>query len=306
MNTYGIFYFVFFEPIRFLRFMICFPNAKINIGLNIIEKRADGFHNIQSVMYPLTGILYDALEIIESKQFGLKSTGIKIPGDKKNNLCAKAYYLIKKDYPHVPEITIHLLKAIPIGAGLGGGSADAAFFIRLLNDAFELGISWGEMHHYARQLGSDCSFFVSNKPAFAEGRGDQFESLQLDLKGYFIALVYPNIHINTAKAYSLVKPGGYLSGPTFKRAKKDGLPEDLDRLVTELPVSDWKKYIHNDFEDSVFPQYPELKKIKEKLYSMGALYASMSGSGSAVYGIFKKEPTIRKEFRRYQSWEGKF
>ena len=256
--------------------MICFPNAKINIGLNIIEKRSDGYHTIESVMYPLTGIVYDALELVappqpspspkESLRTGRESqaqlhiSGISIDGNQANNLCIKAYDLIKKDYPQVPEITIYLHKAIPIGAGLGGGSSDVAFFIRLLNDAFQLGISWGEIHHYARQLGSDCSFFVSNKPAFAEGKGEQLESIKLDLSGYFIALVYPNIHINTAKAYSMVNPKPFVA-PTLKGENAQSPFRDLGQMVAELPISQWKEFIHNDFEDSVFPQFPELKKI---------------------------------------------
>ena len=188
--------------------MLTFPNAKINIGLNIIEKLDDGYHRIESVFYPIA--LYDGLEIIENKDeeappITFTFSGIEIPGTVTDNLCYYAYHLIAADYP-LPKVKVHLHKHIPIGAGLGGGSADAAFFIRLLNDTFDLGISWGEMHHYARQLGSDCSFFISNKPAFAEGKGDQYESIQLDLSNYFIALIYPNIHINTAKAYSRVTP----------------------------------------------------------------------------------------------------
>jgi 4-diphosphocytidyl-2-C-methyl-D-erythritol kinase len=278
--------------------MICFPNAKINIGLNIIEKRKDGFHNIESVMYPLPGILYDALEIItpprgfQGKQVNLISSGISIPGNKKNNLCVKAYNLIKIDYPQVPAIEIHLLKGIPVGAGLGGGSADAAFFIRLLNDKFELGISWGEMHHYARQLGSDCSFFVSNKPALAEEKGDRFESIGLNLGGYRIALIYPNTIIQTDKAYSRVIP---------KKPERS-----LENDIQHLPIRQWRKYIRNDFEDSIFPQYPELRKIKEKLYSLGALYASMSGSGSTVYGIFRTTSSLKNKFPGYKIWEGTF
>jgi 4-diphosphocytidyl-2-C-methyl-D-erythritol kinase len=270
--------------------MICFPNAKINIGLNVVRKREDGYHDIETMMYPLKGILCDALEVIESQEFEVRSSGIQIPGNENENLCAKAYRLIQKDYA-VPPVKTYLHKAIPIGAGLGGGSADAAFFIRLLNDAFQLGISWGEMHHYARQLGSDCSFFISNRPSFAEGRGDQFESTTLDLSNYFIALVYPAIHISTAQAYSGVKP-------------KDAV-RSLENDVQQLPVEEWKKYIHNDFEDSAFLQHPELGKIKEKLYSCGAIYASMSGSGSSIYGIFKKEPKVKKIFSKFYSWEGK-
>jgi len=277
--------------------MICFPNAKINIGLNIIRKREDGFHDIESLMYPLRGIIFDAVEIIESKKTKMVISGIPVPGDAEDNLCLKAYNLISKDYS-VPKIKIHLHKAIPIGAGLGGGSSDAAFFIRLLSEKFNLNISWGEMHHYARQLGSDCSFFMSNQPAFAEGKGDQLEFMQIDLSGYYIAVIYPDNHINTAKAYSGVTP----------KIPARSLENDLKKL----PLKEWKKYIHNDFEDSVFPQFPELKKIKEKLYSLGAIYASMSGSGSALYGIFKKETKLNlpagkagKRFSGYSIWEGK-
>ena len=285
--------------------MITFPNAKINIGLNITEKRPDGFHNIETAMYPLKGILFDALEVIavprpltptlSSGEGGgtakLHISGNLIPGNPYNNLCIKAYDLIRKDYPQVPPIDIHLHKAIPIGAGFGGGSSDGAFFIRLLSEKFELGISWGEMHNYARQLGSDCSFFVSNKPAFAEGKGDQLESINLDLSGYYIALVCPDIHVNTAEAYAGVKPK-----KTHRSLEKD---------IQKLPVSQWKKYIYNDFEESIFQKYPEIKKIKEKLYLMGAIYASMSGSGSAVYGIFKKAINLKSKFINCQVWEGR-
>lgn len=272
--------------------MIIFPNAKINIGLNIVEKRSDGFHNIESVFYPVP--LCDALEIVENKegseQIIFSSSGIEIPGDTSDNLCVKAYHLISQEYA-LPKIKVHLHKHIPIGAGLGGGSSDAAFFIRLLNEQFELGLEWGEMHHYARQLGSDCSFFVSNKPAFAVGKGDEFESLSMTLLGYHIVLVYPNIHINTAKAYSGVKP---------KKAIRS-----LEDDALNLPIEDWKDAIHNDFEDSIFPQFPEIKAIKEKLYSLGAAYAAMSGSGSTLYGIFKEPTDLKKSFPGCFVFEGK-
>src|ERR1035437_871928 len=188
--------------------MVSFPNAKINIGLNIIEKRDDGYHNIQSAFYPVA--LCDAMEVIEhnnntSERITFSFSGIEIPGNANDNLCWYAYHLIAADYS-LPNVKIHLHKHIPIGAGLGGGSSDAAFFIRLLNEKFDLGLAWGEMPHYAKQLGSDCSFFVSNKPAFVEGKGDAFESIKLDLSNYYITLIYPNIHIDTAKAYSCVKP----------------------------------------------------------------------------------------------------
>jgi 4-diphosphocytidyl-2-C-methyl-D-erythritol kinase len=275
--------------------MICFPNAKINIGLNIIEKREDGFHNIESVMYPLKGIVCDALEIVQVKDFGLQISGLKIQGNENENLCVKAYNLIKKDYPQLPPIKIYLHKAIPIGAGLGGGSADAAFFIRLLNDTFELGLAWGEMHHYAKQLGSDCSFFISNKPVFAKRKGDELETLSFSLSNYHIVLVYPNIHINTAEAYKEIDNS---------QLKIDNSKNSLENLI-QLPIEKWKNNIHNDFEDAIFPQHPEIKKIKEKLYSLGAVYASMSGSGSAVYGIFKKEPKVKNKFEKYLVWEGR-
>jgi 4-diphosphocytidyl-2-C-methyl-D-erythritol kinase len=273
--------------------MISFPNAKINIGLNIVEKRTDGFHTIQSVFYAIG--LCDALEIVENndateEKIIFTSSGLEIPGNATDNLCVKAYYLIAKDYA-LPKIKVHLHKHIPIGAGLGGGSADAAFFIRLLNDKFELGLAWGEMHHYAKQLGSDCSFFISNRPSFVEGKGDQFESIQLDLSKYYIALIYPNIHINTAKAYSGVKP---------KKATRS-----LESDLLTLPIAEWKNYVHNDFEDSIFPQFPELQKIKEKLYELGASYAAMSGSGSTVYGIFEKATSIKAFFPDAFIWEGK-
>ncbi|MGQ0829508.1 MAG: 4-(cytidine 5'-diphospho)-2-C-methyl-D-erythritol kinase [Bacteroidota bacterium] len=273
--------------------MLCFPNAKINIGLNITEKRDDGFHSIESVMYPLA--LCDALEVIEntnksSERIVFSSSGISIPGDVRDNLCCFAYHLIAKDYP-LPNVKVHLHKHIPVGAGLGGGSADAAFFIRLLNDKFELGISWGEMHHYARELGSDCSFFISNKPAFAEGRGDQYESINVSLSNYHIVLIYPNIHINTAKAYSGVKP------KTPVRS--------LENDILNLPIEQWKDHIHNNFEDSLFLQFLEIKTIKEQLYSLGAVYASMSGSGSSVYGIFKEKTDLKNKFKDHFIFEGK-
>jgi 4-diphosphocytidyl-2-C-methyl-D-erythritol kinase len=272
--------------------MITFPNAKINIGLNIIEKRNDGYHSIESVFYPVG--LSDALEVIENKEpttdrIIFTSSGIEIPGNANDNLCWFAYHLVATDY-ELPNVKVHLHKNIPIGAGLGGGSADAAFFIRLLNDKFDLGISWGEMHNYARQLGSDCSFFISNKPAFAEGRGDQYESIKLSFSDYHIILVYPNIHINTAKAYSGVIPK---------------LPSrSLENDILNIPIEQWKEHVRNDFEDSIFPQFPEIKKIKEQLYSLGADYAAMSGSGSTVYGIFKNKTNLKNEFKECFVWEG--
>lgn len=271
--------------------MICFPNAKINIGLNIVKKRNDGYHDIESVMYPLTDIAFDALEIIESKETEIILSGIDVPGNTQDNLCLKAYHLISKDYT-LPSIQIHLHKAVPIGAGLGGGSSDAAFFIQLLNKKFSLNISWGEMHHYAKQLGSDCSFFVSNQPAFVKGKGDEFDFIKVNLSSYYILLVYPPIHINTGKAYSGVIP----------KKPQRSLKKDL----LNASIYEWKRYIHNDFEDSVFKEYPELEKIKNDLYSIGAIYSSMSGSGSTIYGIFKNPPLIKNKFKNCLIKTGKF
>jgi len=273
--------------------MVRFPNAKINIGLNIVEKRTDGFHNIESCFYPVG--LCEALEVVENKADSVEriifsSSGIEIPGNVNDNLCWYAYHLIAADYS-LPNIKVHLHKHIPIGAGLGGGSSDAAFFIRLLNDKFELGISWGEMHHYARQLGSDCSFFINNKPVFAEGTGNQYESIKLDLSMYYIALIYPNIHINTAKAYSGVNP---------KKSMRS-----LENDLLNSPVDEWKFFIHNDFEDSVFPKFPQLKNIKSALYAEGALYAAMSGSGSTIFGIFKNKSNLKSKFQNAFVFESK-
>lgn len=274
--------------------MIRFPTAKINIGLNIVKKRDDGFHSIESVFHavPLT----DAIEIIENKDGNAKnitftSSGIDIPGNSDDNLCCKAYHLINIKYT-LPNIKVHLHKNIPIGAGLGGGSADAAFFIRLLNDQFELKIPMKEMEDFARQLGSDCTFFIKNTPAFTTERGDMLEDLKLDLKGYHLVLIYPNIHINTAKAYS-----GVQAKPAKRSLKND---------IINLPVEEWKNVIHNDFENSIFPQFPEIKKIKEQLYTLGAEYAAMSGSGSTVFGIFKKETNLKNSFSTAFFWEGGF
>lgn len=262
-----------------LQTMLCFPNAKINIGLNIVEKRGDGFHNIESIFFPVK--LCDVLEAIidESLPSGNVSftyTGSSIPGNAEENLCVKAYHLISKDYP-MAALKIHLHKVIPIGAGLGGGSSDAAFFINLLDELFELNLAWGEKHHYARQLGSDCPFFIANKPAFAFERGDKLDFLEVNLKGYHLVLVHPGIHVSTPLAYSLVKPEK---------------PQNSLKELIQLPVEEWKGKIVNDFEKPVMEKFPEIREIKNKLYESGAVYVCMSGSGSAVFGIFNKKPEL--------------
>ncbi len=255
-------------------FMIIFPNAKINIGLNVINRRHDGYHNLETVFYPLD--IKDALEIIKADELSFESSGLDIPGRAEDNLCVKGYYLLKKDFD-IPPVKIHLHKHIPIGAGLGGGSADAGFFIRLLDQYFELGLSDEKMIAYASQLGADCAFFIRNTPVFAHGIGDQFETINLDLSAYHIVLVMPPAHVSTAEAYRGVKPA------QPERSLKD--------LIT-LPVNEWRHYIKNDFEDSIFKNHPAIRGVKAALYEAGAIYASMSGSGASVFGIFKDKPDL--------------
>ncbi|TZF85011.1 4-(cytidine 5'-diphospho)-2-C-methyl-D-erythritol kinase [Pedobacter sp. BS3] len=251
--------------------MLTFPNAKINIGLNVVNRRADGYHNLQTVFYPVN--IQDALEIVESARFEFTSSGIAIPGRIADNLCVKAYHMIAADFP-LPPVHIHLHKHIPIGAGLGGGSADAGFFIRLLNDKFQLNLSLAQMEVYARRLGADCAFFLHNKPVYAFGKGDEFEPLALNLAEYFTVLVMPDVHVSTAEAYRGVKP----AEPAYSL-----------RDAVRLPVEEWKSIIKNDFELSVFTNHPEVRGVKAALYEAGALYAAMSGSGASVFGIFKQE-----------------
>ena len=249
--------------------MIVFPNAKINIGLNVVEKRPDGFHNIESIFYPVME-LFDVLEIIKADKLQFSSSGITIPGNEADNLCLKAFGLLKADF-NISPVHIHLHKVIPIGAGLGGGSADAAFTLKALNQLFELHLTEEQLIEYARKLGSDCAFFIKNKPVYAFGKGDEFEPIELDLSKLDIKIEYPNIHVGTAEAYAGVVPK-----PSIKKLKE----------LIQLPISEWKNVLKNDFEDSILPNHPQIKALKEKFYNEGAIYASMTGSGSAVFGIF--------------------
>ncbi|WP_207422683.1 4-(cytidine 5'-diphospho)-2-C-methyl-D-erythritol kinase [Desertivirga brevis] len=254
--------------------MIVFPNAKINIGLNILNRRTDGYHNLETVFYPIQ--IKDALEVIQSEELSFTATGIEIPGHANENLCLKAWHLLKNDFD-IPSVGMHLHKGIPIGAGLGGGSADAAFFIRLMNEKFELGLSLEKMQAYARQLGADCAFFIKNEPVFAFGKGDEFEEVLLSLKSYYLVLVMPPVHVSTGEAYRGVKPQS---------------PERSLKELIELPVGEWKYHIKNDFEASIFNNHPSIRGVKSALYEAGALYSSMSGSGASVYGIFKEEISL--------------
>jgi len=254
--------------------MLIFPNAKINIGLNVLNRRDDGYHNLETIFYPVN--IKDALEIVVADELSFESSGLEIPGRVEDNLCIKGYHLLKKDFD-LPPAKIHLHKHIPIGAGLGGGSADAAFFIRLINQNFNLGMTDEQMIGYARKLGADCAFFIKNKPMFAFEIGDEFEPVRLELSKYQIVLVMPPVHVSTAEAYRGVKPAPV----------KDSLMD----LIYE-PIADWKKYIKNDFEASVFKNHPEIRGVKAALYEAGALYASMSGSGASVFGIFETMPDL--------------
>lgn len=266
MNLYNLF-FVIKRIYYYLADMISFANAKINIGLLITEKRSDGYHNLETVFYPVK--LYDVLELNASNQFTFETIGMDIPSTGKN-LCEKAYDLLKSDF-EISPLSIYLQKNIPIGAGLGGGSADAAFVLKAINELENLNLSSSALKNYAEKLGADCPFFVDNVATYASGIGATFEDIDLDLSTYFIVIIKPDIHISTVEAYQNVIPQTPVS--------------DLRRAI-QLPVQEWKYHIINDFELGIFDKYPLIQELKNKLYEEGALYASMSGSGSAVYGIF--------------------
>jgi 4-diphosphocytidyl-2-C-methyl-D-erythritol kinase len=255
--------------------MIIFPNAKINIGLNVINRREDGYHNLETIFYPIK--INDVLEVIEADELSFESDGLEIPGRMEDNLCIKGYHLLKKDFD-LPPVKMFLYKHIPIGAGLGGGSADAAFFIRLLNQKFHLELSDEQMIGYVRQLGADCAFFIKNKPVFAQGIGDKIEDIDLDLSKYKIALVMPRVHVSTPEAFRGVKPA---------------VPEHSLKELIRLPVVEWKNHVKNDFELSIFKNHPAIRGVKAALYEAGAIYASMSGSGASVFGIFEEKPALK-------------
>ncbi len=254
--------------------MICFPSCKINLGLRITQKRADGFHALETVFFPIS--IKDALEIIIEQETSaapitFTSSGLAINGDPSDNLCFKAYGLLKKDYPTIPNIKMHLHKTIPMGAGLGGGSSDGAFTLVALNQLLNLQIPEQALLDYALQLGSDCPFFIINTPAFATGRGEILKPINVNLNGYSIVIVNPGIAISTKLAFSLITPK---------------VPDtNMEAIICE-PVTSWKEKLINDFEQPIFNSFPELANIKETLYQKGAVYASMTGTGSTVYGIF--------------------
>lgn len=292
--------------------MICFPNAKINIGLHIVSRREDGYHNLETLFYPIG--LKDALEIIPSGEpqnhFGETSShfgetsnhfgetpasyrffqsGLPIDGNTEDNLVVKALRLIARE-KRVPPIDIHLLKKIPSGAGLGGGSSNAAFMLHLLNDTFGFRYSDRELTRLAATLGADCAFFIGNQPALATGMGEILDPVELDLSGYFMLLVKPEAKISTKEAYAMVTPKQ---------------PEQPLKAIIQKPVTEWKEHLKNDFEPAIFKKYPEVSRIKQQLYELGAVYASMSGSGSSVYALFEKEPDWQSTFSTYFTWSNK-
>lgn len=257
--------------------MLLFPNCKINLGLNIIRKREDGYHDIETVFYPVG--LKDALEGIKSGVSSLETgidfntSGLSVAGKMNDNLCVKAYKLLQEDFPSLPSVQLHLLKAIPMGAGLGGGSADGAFTLLLLDRLGNLNLSQEQLLQYALQLGSDCPFFILNKPCIATGRGELMQEIRLDLSAYQFVIINPGIHASTASAFSQITP-----------AKPNRSIAD----IIQLPVPQWKELLVNDFERSVSNTHPMIATIKQELYNKGAVYASMTGSGSTVFGLFEK------------------
>lgn len=252
--------------------MISFPNAKINLGLHVTAKKKDGYHDIETCMVPIP--LYDALEMILDNTTTFTNTGLPIPGAEKDNLILKAFKLLRKDFNDLPNIHIHLHKNIPLGAGLGGGSADAAFALKMMNTLFDLHLEDWFLEDYAAQLGSDCPFFIENTPKIATGRGEIMEPISIDLKGKYLVLINPHIHISTKEAYSGITP------------KKPLV--DLKNILADQSL--WKAHLVNDFEASIFPMHPEIAQIKERLYESGAFYSAMSGSGSTVFGLFDTRP----------------
>ncbi|MES2728233.1 MAG: 4-(cytidine 5'-diphospho)-2-C-methyl-D-erythritol kinase [Bacteroidota bacterium] len=264
--------------------MIAFSNGKINLGLHVINKRDDGFHDLETVFYPVP--LNDSLELIlnsnnMNKEISFHSYGLQIDGSIDDNLVVKAYHLLAKDFS-LKKVDFYLLKNIPMGAGLGGGSSNAAFALKMLNDYFLLNLTLDQLKKYAAILGSDCAFFIENKPSFAKGRGELLEPIAIDLKGYYLVLVKPNIHVSTAQAFANV----------FKRGESE---VSLKELIKQ-PVENWKGLIENDFEKTVFIHHPTIALIKEQLYVKGAIYASMSGSGASVFGLFKSEINLKQQF----------
>ena len=271
--------------------MLCFPNAKINLGLNVVYRRSDGYHELETIFYPVE--IKDALEIVPTKEeladnqrYRLFQSGLAIQGNEDDNLVIKALKLISRDHI-LPAIDIHLLKKTPFGAGLGGGSANAAAMLKMMNKMFELDYSNEQLINLAAKLGADCPFFIKNTPVFATGIGEKMEDIELNLSNYHFVLIKPDISINTGLAYSMITP---------KR------PEVSLKEIVKMPPEQWKGLMINDFETPIFKKHPQINDIKQQLYELGAVYASMSGSGSSVYGFFNKMPQIDNLFTDHFVW----
>ncbi|MFN4084095.1 MAG: 4-(cytidine 5'-diphospho)-2-C-methyl-D-erythritol kinase [Bacteroidia bacterium] len=264
--------------------MITFSNSKINIGLHIYDKLSNGYHNIESIFYPINWS--DTIEIIPNKIGLVNYTqyGLKIDGSIDANLIVKAYNLLKADF-NIGGADIYHLKNIPMGAGLGGGSANATYTLMLCNKIFNLGLNQNQLKIYASKLGSDCVFFIENKPAYVFGTGTETETIDLNLNEFFIVIVKPLFHVSTKEAYENAHKRGIKSN------------EILLKDLVKKPIKEWKNFLFNDFENYVFKKFPMVEEIKNKLYKNGALYASMSGSGSAVYGIFNEIVDLKNEFK---------
>ena len=266
--------------------MLIFPQAKINLGLNIVERRPDGYHNLQTVFYPVP--LCDALEVLPmddgfpcDADCDLKLSGISVEGDEQNNLVVRAYRLLKDEFPQLPRVHIHLHKAIPTQAGMVGGSSDASAMLVLLNRHFQLGLSEQQLIERAARLGADCPFFILSSPAYAEGIGECLQPLALSLKGWWLAVVRPPVPVSTREAFALITPRH---------------PDACCRDVVALPVEQWQQQLVNDFEASVFAQYPMIGHVKQRLQQLGAVYSAMSGSGSAVFALFRQPIALQEQF----------
>ena len=267
--------------------MITFPLAKINLGLNVVERRPDGYHNLQTVFMPVP--LTDALEVYEMDaafpsevDCDLKVTNIAVEGDEQRNLVVRAYNMLKAEFPDMPRVHAHLRKDIPTQAGMGGGSSDCAAMLLLLNRMFSLGLTQQQLIDRAAQLGADCPIFILNRPAYAEGIGEKLTPIELSLQDYYLAIVRPNIPVPTKEAFSRITPH---------------MPAKNCLDIVRQPIDTWRHELVNDFEESVFALHPEIGAVKQRLYDLGAVYAAMSGSGSALFGIFKKEPALEGEFQ---------
>ena len=266
--------------------MITFPPCKINLGLNVIRKRHDGYHDIETCFYPVPWT--DVLEILPAGHLSFIATGNAIEGSENDNLCLRAFRLLQEEYS-IPPVFIHLHKTIPMGAGLGGGSSDAAYTLRMLNAIFKLQLSTEVLRNLAARLGSDCAFFIDESPMIGKGRGEQLTPCEISLKEKFLLIVKPDVSVSTAQAYAGVIPLE---------------PEEAILSILQQPLSVWKDKLENDFEISVFNQFPVIGDIKKKMIALGAAYASMSGSGSAVFGIFESPVGVPPEFRKLQHWSG--